>query len=391
MIAAPVHPVPPRHGAAVEWWMYQVCRRLRGYQPTIICTHAEGYAREEEAEGVRYHRIQIGRLYRRLFQKITRLDPWSYVKRAARLIDAIQPAIVHVQNSPKLLTDLRRVVRTQTRYILHMQNEMQVSDWRHDDVLIADSRYLKSVYDARMPQASVDVITNGVDIETFRPAWEVESETRALKQKLGIPADKKIVMYAGRMSPEKGPLDLVRAFRELLRRRDDIFLVLIGELRRGDAANPRVRYGNEILAACDEIKTHCHLAGSIDPAHIHNYYVLADLVVVPSEFEEPFGMVAVEAMAAGVAVLAARKGGLKEFVHEGETGFLIANTKDYPGLAQRIGNLLDQPQALARIGRSARDYAGRHHNWEEVARQTQNVYAQMLGDAGSKMAAGVRR
>ena len=56
---------------------------------------------------------------------------------------------------------------------------------------------------------------------------------------------------------------------------------------------------------------------------MHEYYQTADLAVVPSEFEEPFGMVAIEAMAAGAPVLATRKGGLPEIVHEGVTGFRL--------------------------------------------------------------------
>ncbi len=376
MLAAPVHPVPPRHGAAVEWWMYQVSRRLRAYQPSIICTHAEGYAEREQSEGIDYHRIQIGRVYRRLFQKITRLDPYSYVDRAARVINATQPAIVHVHNAPKLFSEIRRRVRpSATRFMLHMQNEMRIEQWHDDDLIIADSHYLKSWYAERMPRAKIEVVTNGVDMDTFRPAWEVSGEIRALRARLKIPADKKIVLYAGRMSPEKGPLDLALAFRELLRTRNDVYLVLVGELRRGDDSNPRVRYGNQILAACEKFAPHCHLAGTINPAEMQNYFVLADLVVVPSEFEEPFGMVAIEAMAAGVPVLAAHKGGLKEFIQEGKTGFFIENTKDHAGLARRISALLDEPQTLAGISHAARDYAGRHHSWEEVARQLEAVYA----------------
>ncbi len=384
MVAAPMHPVPPRHGAAVEWWMYQVSRRLRGYRPTIVCTHAEGYAPYEETEGVRYHRIRIGRVYRRLFQKITRLDPYSYVRRAARVIAQEGPEIVHVHNSPKLLTDMTRATKTERcRYILHMMNEMPVPQMPPHSSLIACSHSLARWYAARV-SCPVDVVTNGADIEVFRPSWEVQQAVREHRDELGIPANRKVLLYAGRMSPEKGPLDFVLAFRELLRERDDIHLVLVGELRRGDPENLRVAYANAILAACDAVKSHCHIAGAIDPAQMQRYYVLGDLVVVPSEFDEPFGMVAVEAMAAGVPVLAAYKGGLTEYIREGETGFFIEDTKDHAGFARRMNALLNEPDRLDSIRRRARRYVEQHHSWDEVTRQLERVYARTLGIAQSE-------
>ena len=61
MVAAPVHAVPPRKGAAVEWWMYQTCRHLGDVEPHIVCIAAEGYADEEQRDGIAFHRIRIGR------------------------------------------------------------------------------------------------------------------------------------------------------------------------------------------------------------------------------------------------------------------------------------------------------------------------------------------
>ena len=127
MVAAPVHPVPPRKGAAVEWWMYQVSRRLTGFEPHIVCISTDDYPDEERRDGIFFHRIRMGRLYKRLFQKITRLDPWSYARRAATLIDRIKPDIVHIHNAPRLIREIREASRwRQARDVLHMHNEMPV-------------------------------------------------------------------------------------------------------------------------------------------------------------------------------------------------------------------------------------------------------------------------
>ncbi|MCV5491217.1 glycosyltransferase, partial [Escherichia coli] len=69
------------------------------------------------------------------------------------------------------------------------------------------------------------------------------------------------------------------------------------------------------------LKDRCIMLGSIPPEKMHCYYPLADLVVIPSQFQEPFCMVAIEAMGAGKPVLVSTRGGMTEFVKENTTGF----------------------------------------------------------------------
>ena len=130
MINAPIHPIPPMKGAAVEWWMYQVSRRLQTMEPHLLCLAAPGQALEEVSDGIHFHRARIGRAYRRLFQKITRLDPWSYAHRMARRIDRLQPAILHVHNAPALMPRLRTLCRWKPALILHIC--IMPWRWSHD-------------------------------------------------------------------------------------------------------------------------------------------------------------------------------------------------------------------------------------------------------------------
>lgn len=89
-------------------------------------------------------------------------------------------------------------------------------------------------------------------------------------------------------------------------------------------------------------------------------------------------MVAIEAMAAGIPVLAANKGGLREFVIPHETGFLIADTRDYAGFARQMHELLDCPSELERVQRNARAYVEQHHGWETVTHQLETLYHGLL-------------
>jgi glycosyltransferase involved in cell wall biosynthesis len=94
-------------------------------------------------------------------------------------------------------------------------------------------------------------------------------------------------------------------------------------------------------------------------------YSDADICVVPSTWEEPFGIVAVEAMAAGRPVCAARVGGLQEIVIDGESGFLF-NRGDAGDLARRLGALLDDGALRSRMGTVGRARAEIEYDWANI-------------------------
>ena len=70
MFAGPYHPIPPIKGAAVETWIYEVSKRLIRYQPYIISIGSPFYPEKEFKEGIFFYRINFGRVYKRVFQKI---------------------------------------------------------------------------------------------------------------------------------------------------------------------------------------------------------------------------------------------------------------------------------------------------------------------------------
>lgn len=356
--------------------MFQTARHLKGYEPHIISIGGPGYPMEEVIAGVRFHRIVIGKLYKRLFQKLTKLDPRSYAYRAAKIIRRTNPEIVHVHNAPQLYFDLERFLGPAgPNLVLHMHNEKTFPSLKSGSVIFAVSRYLANWYSNRHSQAITKVITNGADLDVIRPVAQ-RAHAGGIRAKLGIPGNKKVVLYIGRISPEKGVMDLVLAMHELRQKRSDVFLLLVGEFsqRKGQEINDRATYGEQLKAECVKMEGNCLWTGSVPPTVIQDYYHAGDLVVIPSEFEEPLCMVAIEAMAAGIPVLAAPRGGLPELITPGKTGYMIDNTKDPTRFAAQIDQLLQEPDQLSRIAESARAYVENHHGWAQVANQVREAY-----------------
>ncbi|MDA0301938.1 MAG: glycosyltransferase, partial [Chloroflexi bacterium] len=173
-----------------------------------------------------------------------------------------------------------------------------------------ERRLLMQIY--RVPAGRVAVVPLGVDLEQFRP--RSQAEARAL---LGIDPAERMVLAVGRIEPLKGFDILIRGIGQLSDRRN-VVLSIIG----GDDRAERELASLRAVAAEVGVTAHVRLLGPRPHEELSAYYNAADVVAVPS-FYESFGLVAVEAMASGVPVVASRVGGLSSTVADGRTGYLI--------------------------------------------------------------------
>ena len=378
MVASPIHSVPPKKGAAVEWWMYQVCKRLTQYEPHIISICEENEPELEDHSGVTIHRIRFGRIYKRMFQKITRLDSLSYALRVHRIVSQLGADIVHVHNTPSLFLELENLGQSSMRnYILHMHNEKQDPNLTNNVQLFVVSKYLENFYRKILPNAHIQIIPNGADISLIQPKWNVKVMPNYKNLSARIPRGNKVILYAGRMSLEKGPLKLIRAFAELRKQRQDVFLLLAGEFSTRKNSD-RTAYGELVRSECEKMRDCCEILGTVSPGEMQNVYHCANLVVVPSEFEEPFGMVAIEAMAAGVPVMVAKKGGLVEFIEDRRTGIFIRQPDDPVDFSNQLSEILEDDRLLNEIAHNARHHVEKFFDWELVARRTEEVYRAII-------------
>ena len=192
------------------------------------------------------------------------------------------------------------------------------------------------------PAAKVDVVPNGVDAAR----WRVGPDRVAAARRRWA-ADGPLVAYCGRLVHEKGVQDLLAAVPRLRRRHPGLRVVVAGtgpaetELRQQARS---LRLGRSVV-----------FAGFVPDADMAALVAAADCAVVPSRYE-PFGMVALEAAAAGTPVVAADVGGLAEIVADGRVGVRFP-AGDPVALADAVGRLLGRPRAgpPAGPGRAGRD------------------------------------
>ena len=196
-----------------------------------------------------------------------------------------------------------------------------------------------------------------------------------------IALDPPHLVAAGRLVAEKGMDVAVDAFVCVKARYPGARLSFIGDGPERAALEARVREHG----IAESVTFH----GQVPPEKIATLMSLATAVIVPSRWEEAFGMVALEAALLGRPVVASRVGGLPEVVLDGETGLLVPPNRP-DALAAAVATLLDDPQRARALGRSARARALDRFGWERYVNEYESLYLRLTEqDAGHGSSASI--
>jgi glycosyltransferase involved in cell wall biosynthesis len=218
---------------------------------------------------------------------------------------------------------------------------------------------------------NVQVIPCGTDIDQYGSI-----SPAAARQKLGIPLEAKVVFYIGRFDPRKGIETLVRAIAQSQFKTAANLQLMIGGGSRPGKPDGQERDRIESIVQELGLTDITQFPGRIGTADLPFYYAAADVSVVPSHYE-PFGLVAIEAMASRTPVVASDVGGLQFTVLPEETGLLVP-PKDVAGFAQAIDRILADPQLKQKWGLAARKRVETTFSWRGVAQQLSQLYQQLL-------------
>jgi len=233
----------------------------------------------------------------------------------------------------------------------------------------AEASQLISLYDA--DPARVATIAPGVDLTVFRPGSQQQA-----RQRLGLPPDDVILVFAGRIQPLKAPDIVLRAAAHLLRDEpalaDRLTIAFVGGPSGSGRADPD---GLAQLARSLGLGGRVRLEPPCPQRELADWYRAATLVLVPS-CSESFGLVAVEAQACGTPVVAAAVGGLRTAVRDGVSGLLV-RTREPAGYARAIASLIASPQRLVALGRQARQHASRF-GWDRTVDALLELYAEAM-------------
>lgn len=217
-------------------------------------------------------------------------------------------------------------------------------------------------------KGNIDIIPCGTDIHRFGSVSKEQA-----REILGIGKETAVILYVGRFDRRKGIETLVRAVgQSQLRGKKDIKLIIGGGSRPGQSDGIE-RDRIEGIVAELGMSDMTIFPGRLGDDTLHYYYAAADVCVVPSHYE-PFGLVAIEAMASNTPVVASDVGGLQFTVVPEETG-LLAPPKDDAAFAEAIDRILSlDADDRNKMGQAARKRVEKMFSWEGVATQLGELY-----------------
>ena len=182
------------------------------------------------------------------------------------------------------------------------------------------------------------------------------------------------MLFVGNLEPRKQLDVLLRAMAQLRNSVPDVQLLIVGS---GDSAGAHDQTARLLglrgeLGLSDAVR----FVGRVDEQQLQDAYAAADVFALPSSSEAQ-GIVALEAMACGLAVVASSVGGLLGTIEDGVSGCLVPSG-DVQALAARLKELIEHPQSRAAIGERARETVERRFTWSHAINATIELYHEVL-------------
>jgi glycosyltransferase involved in cell wall biosynthesis len=234
---------------------------------------------------------------------------------------------------------------------------------RFTDQFIAVSTPVKNALSREIGicPSKIKVIPNFVD--TFRFKGITKEQKEHIRRTLRIPPNGKILITVGRLQPSKGVNNLIKFLQPLFLERIDLHMIIVGD-------GPK-RLELEEYIHSTGLSGQVHLLGTrMDIPQLLN---VADLFVFASRVET-FGIALIEAMAAGLPVVAMKIDGVQDIIKEGETGYLIPEQNMVSDFPRIVNHLLAQPDLRVSMGEAGQSRVSSFYSRESVVKKIVDVY-----------------
>lgn len=300
----------------------------------------------------------------------------AYLKTSIGAVADFEPEIIHVFHTAflpgiarvlKILYGIKFIITTHGSDLSYLENDRRFIGLIDDANRVV--RYITAVSEStkrkylEMFGANLShktkVIMGGVNISKYKKNMEIRAE---INKRYGLEG-KKVVLFTGRLTENKGVRYLIKAAKSI---KGTILIVGGG----GEKENL------EKLIKAEGVKN-VIMIGYINPEKasiFHEFYERADVYVSPSVWEEPLGLTILEAMAAGTPVVATKKGGIVSVIKEGENGFFV-RARNSRQIAETVNMLLDDDELRAKVSQNASRTIKEKFTWEKIASQFEEIYA----------------
>ncbi|HEY3748547.1 MAG TPA: glycosyltransferase family 4 protein [Pseudonocardiaceae bacterium] len=362
----------------------------QGHDVVVLCRHEAGTdASTHPTEDVVAERVRVVRVaedpphlaFERDLVAWTLAMGHAMVRAAHRLLSGWRPEVVHahdwlVTHPAVAVADQLGVPLVATVHATEagrhagwlsqsLNQQVHSVEWwlaNRADALVTCStamrREVAHLFD--VDPAAITVIHNGIQAR----AWRIGAAEVAAVRRQHSPDGTPLLLFFGRLEWEKGVHDLIAALPRIRARHPGTRLVVAGKGRQEQ----------ELLAVArrHRVRRAVDFVGHLSDRELRAALAAADAVVLPSRYE-PFGIVALEAAAAGAPLVASTAGGLGEVVVDGRTGVAFP-PGNVPAMADAVHTVLADPAAARTRARAARSRLAVDFDWDHIATATADVY-----------------
>lgn len=357
----------------------------RGHEVHVFVRLGEGQSTYQVIDGVHYHRcpIELNPDFITEMNNMGNSFVWFLADCEAHMNAPFDVVHGHDWLCAKAIVQAKNNLGRRTVLTLHSTEYGRCGNNRHDGkssrvrwveaegAFVADrvitvsgpqADEVKQEY--QVPDWKLRVVHNGINVHRF----DGYIDPGVCRRTYGVGPFDPMVLFVGRLSCQKGPDLLLEAVPGILHRRGDAKIVFVGD---GDMKMYLERRAHEFGAA--------HAVRFLGSMGSHgdliNLYKSADVVCVPSR-NEPFGIVILEAWAAGKPVVATYNGGPREFVTHEKDGFLVYDNAG--SICWGVNRVFENFEHAKWMGEQGRAKAAFGFNWDVIAAQTEGVYGELL-------------
>jgi len=350
-----------------------------GHEVYVITLEFPGTPLFEDVDGVKVHRVLI-ELGHPNFIIWTFIFNHFMEKKVAELSRSVKFDIIHIHDwlTAEAGVSSKHFLNKSLVSTVHSTEVGRSQGLHNPDSFLIDGIEWWMTYEAKrvivcsnsvkweleshfnLPHDKVTVIPNGVEISNFN----LNINREEVKRRYGIKPNERIVLFIGRLVPQKGVDTLIKAVPLIIQRHRDAKILIAGD--------GWSRTYLEELAKSMGLGDHVRFLGFISDWELADLMVAADVLVVPSVYE-PFGIVALEGMAAGTPVVATNIGGLSEIIEHDKTGVLVY-PRNPESIAWGVNRVLSDRKYADWLVRNARKKVLEAYSWEEIAKRTVEVY-----------------
>ncbi|WP_404443621.1 glycosyltransferase family 4 protein [Sutcliffiella horikoshii] len=367
---------PPAVLGGLGQHVWQLSKQLAkaGHLVSLVTPHCLGAPETETVEGVTIYRAKEVECTYEDFHLFVAQTNMNLVERVRNLSSRNQFSVLHAHDwlvgfAARALKGFMALPLVSTihaleegRSSLEYSIQLQTAKWeesliRNSDALIVCSSFMKTEVKKKMiGKKEVRVIPNGVHLS--------KEESESVSDFLNRKSYTHLALFLGRMVPEKGIATLLDATKKIHETHPECLFILAGK-------GPYMSDYQSLVCQAGLEKTMLFV-GYLNDREKATILKRCDMLVVPSNYE-PFGIVAIEGMAAGKPVIAARTGGLSSIIKDGETGLLF-EPGDAMDLSKKISSIIENPTLSASFGEKALNEVKQKYNWEDVRDETEAVY-----------------